>query len=248
MASIPQKLPHSAEVVQKNHMNYSTEITNLYKNQVYTFLLVLLILTDIGFIIAHTFYYINADNIEYKYSSYRNLLHLEIDGSYPEFFQYLKFFWCGLISFSYSARTRQLGFVFLGVLFWYLLLDDLRKIHETVGGDISEMLSVEPLFGLRLQDYGELIYAAMVGIPVFAMFAILIAMSQGKIRYQFMMVAALIIMLGVFGVFVDLFHSAIGAISQNLRFTFGAIEDGGEMVVTSLILSYLYRIHAGLLR
>ncbi len=229
-------------------MNYSAQLTNVYKNQIYTLLLVLLVLTDVAFIVAHTFYYINGDRIEYRYSSYRSLLHLEIDGSYPEFFQYLKFFWCGLIGFIYAARLRHLGFVFIGILFWYLLFDDLLKFHERAGGDIAGMLTLEPLFGLRLQDYGELIYAAMVGIPVFAIFAILIAMSQGKIRYQFMTIAALILALGVFGVLVDLFHGAIGTIGQNLRFTFGAIEDGGEMIVVSLALSYLYRMHAGLLR
>ncbi len=160
----------------------------------------------------------------------------------------MKFFWCGLICFFYSVKARQIGFVFLGALFWYLLLDDSQEFHESVGGDISRMLTFEPLFGLRLQDYGELIYAALVGIPVFAVFAVLIVATQGKIRHQFVTIAVLILMLGVFGVFVDMFHSAIGSISQNLRFMFGAIEDGGEMMVTSLILSYLYRIHAGLLR
>ncbi len=175
-------------------------------------------------------------------------MHLEIDGSYPEFFQYMKFFWCGLISFFHTARTRQIGFAFLGILFWYLLLDDMQKFHESAGSDIAKMLSLEPLFWLRLQDYGELIYAAIVGIPVFAIFAILIATSQGNNRSQFVTVAALIVALGVFGVFVDLFHSAIGSVNRNVKFTFGTIEDGGEMLVTSLVLSYLYRMLAGRVR
>ena len=229
-------------------MNYSNVIADVYKDKFHTLFLVLLVLTDVGFIITHVFYYINADNIEYRYSSYRNLLNIETDGAYPEFFQYMKFFWCGLICFFYSARTRHIGFVFIGILFWYLLLDDMRKFHESVGGEISGMLTLEPMFGFRLQDYGELLYAVMVGIPVFAIFAILVFLSQGKVRYQFLTVAALILALGVFGVLVDFFHVAIGSINQNVRFTFGAIEDGGEMIVASLALAYLYKMYTGLVR
>ncbi len=217
-------------------------------NQFFSFLFLLLIITDISFIAVHIFLYINSDNVNFIYSRYLDLFNVAKDGSYPEAFQYLKFFWCGIICLFHAVRVRHFGFALVGLLLFYLMLDDMRQIHESAGRYITENVTLAPVLGVRIQNYGEVVYAALIGVPILATFALLIAFSHGKLRAQFMAIAALIVLLAFFGVVVDRLHVIVADLGQNIRVTFGILEDGGEMIAASLLLSYLYRIHAGLLR
>ena len=53
-----------------------------------------------------------------------------------------------------------------GAVCAYLLIDDSQQIHEIYGLTIADALGFQPAFGLRPQDFGELIVTALAAGPL----------------------------------------------------------------------------------
>jgi hypothetical protein len=126
-----------------------------------------------------------------------------------------------------------------GLFFVYFLLDDALQIHENYGARIATNLSITPPFGLRNQDIGELIVTGIVGVILLSL--LLWAYKFGSQAFKKMSCDMLlfVIMTFFFGVVIDMFYSVInmGWIIHELR---SFIEDGGEMVVASIICWYTF--------
>lgn len=201
--------------------------------------LLLLITGDLAFIALHIInrglHMIN-DNIEI-----RSLFNIEVDRGYAEFYQYTKLLWiCALLIYLSFSRVSKHFFAWV-CFFLYLLLDDSLKIHENGGGLIAEQLDIEPLFGLRLQDYGELGVAAIAGAILIVPLLWAYKCGSQKFRKISLDITILLSVFIFFSLFTDILHMAINW-GDYVDFLFGIIEDGGELISISLVLWYIFLV------
>lgn len=163
------------------------------------------------------------------------LYSIETDGSFSEWFQYVKEGWIALLCFTLWKRTKSVFYVGWALLFGYFLLDDSMSIHEAGGESISRHLHIPPSFGLRPQDIGELIVSAVVGsilLSTIALTYLRAPLNEKNVSRDFFFLVLTIV---AFGVGVDTFHSFISNYTSHrwIKLTLGMLEDGGEMIAMS---------------
>ena len=194
-------------------------------------LLVLLLAGDLVFIILH---------LLHKFTPLlpSSLFSLTRDLGYAEYYQYCKELCIILLLLALAVRLRRLLYVTYAGLFVYFLLDDYFQIHETAGKSLANFVLLQSKFGLRAQDFGELAVFAFIGL----IFAILIGLahyaSDAPTRKFSTQLLILILLLAVFGVVFDMLE-----ISTNhpvLNPLFNIIDDGGELLVMSVIAAFLF--------
>jgi hypothetical protein len=194
--------------------------------------LTLLLCADIAFIALHS--------IEILTPSLENSFYsLEKEGSYPEIYQYIKWFWIIILLAYISTRRRSFSYNAWGLVFTYILFDDALSIHESVGYYITRNLTFPLPLGLRYRDLGELAVLGTAGVILlpFVIWAYVRGSQAFKKMSQDMLL--LILALVLFGVVVDIAHISIQLgwkVNEILR----VIEDGGEMFIASLILWYVF--------
>jgi len=167
-----------------------------------------------------------------------SLISVNSDGGIPEMFQYVKEgFILGMFLLLFIKR-RKLVYFSWALVFGYLLLDDAMKLHERLGRLLEIVLGLSPILGLRAEDIGELIAIATTGGMLLILVAVGYYFSDAArkkfSKYNFILLCGLLF----FGVFIDMLHQAaskIPLVSGGL----GILEDGGEMIVMSLIVWYL---------
>ena len=76
-----------------------------------------------------------------------------------------------------------------------------------------------------------------VGLSFSALLGICYWRVKAKARNESMVLLAMLVALSVFGVLVDMAHIKVASDPWNYRL--GMVEDGGEMLVISIILGYL---------
>ena len=195
-------------------------------------LLVLFFLTDFMFIVLHSLYVHNfLDNNSY-YS-------LEMDLGYSEFYQYMKEFWIFALFLFVFFKKKHFIYILWALFFLYLLLDDSLSFHENYGSFLKKYFEIQPRFNLRPQDFGEIIVSFSVGFVFFVSFFLCYFKASLVDKKITQNIFILVLMLVFFGVFIDLLHIAIPY--YNNRFTL--IEEGGEMVVMSLIVCYVFYLN-----
>jgi hypothetical protein len=208
-------------------------------------ILFLLVSTDLVFFCLHIFYKCQewgALNI-CKQFRFNELFAITTDLGYAEFFQYIKEFWIVVLLALVAWRNKSFLYLSWSLLFVYVLLDDSFGIHENLGDFISTKFSFIYALHLRAVDFGEIFVSAFFG----TLFLILIAISyrfsksiERKIsRYLIVMLLAL----ALAGIVADMLHMMfymVGIEFMQRIFTF--IEDGGEHLVMSVILGFVYSV------
>lgn len=194
--------------------------------------LLLLLVGDLSFILLHLLSSLLLN------STY-HLLSIEKDGGYSEIYQYLKFCWIIALLLLIAWKNRAWHYVTWVFVFLYFLADDSLQIHEHIGELVAANFNFIPPFGLRLRDLGELLVSAtaatLLSIPL------ILAYRGGSqvFRKVSQDIALLILLLGFFGVVVDMVHVAIN-MGGKVRSILGVIEDGGEMLSVSLLAWYFF--------
>lgn len=196
--------------------------------------LLLLIATDCAFIVMHLLLETRVIDTP--------LFSLTRDRGYPEIYQYTKEFWILILLLSILNKTKVIGYTVWIGLFLYLLLDDALQIHETFGGYIAIKFGFTPLLGLRAEDFGQLVVAALVAALLSA--ALILPYTRGNAAFKQVSrhLVLIILALAFFGVFVDMVHVVVQA--PIFRALLAVVEDGGEMVVMSLVAWYVYLLNA----
>lgn len=197
----------------------------------------LFILSDLSLIIFHILYI----NGILKNAS----LSIELEKGYGEMFQYLKEYWIFILLLFLAIYGRSLLYFSWSLLFFYLLLDDYFELHENLGEQISLQLGLSEMFNLRARDFGELIVSG--SIAIFFLIFIGIAyrfgdrLSRQASKYFIIMLFAL----AFFGIVVDMLHMAVQI--PFLQPVFVVLEDGGELLAMSTILSFVFLLCESLL-
>jgi len=200
-------------------------------------LLVLLILTDFGFILGHIL--LRFDFLAGKQWN------ITTERGYAESFQYIQEIWITTTLFIYGIKTLALNYFSWSILYSYILLDDYFQIHERLGSDLVSLFNYHPAFGLRAQDIGETSVFTIFG--VFFLVILLFSYKRSNLHTRnisnnlFFLLASLT----VFGFIADMIHSVVDEVIGNdlLSLYFEIIEDGGEMLVMSIIVWYVLCIN-----
>jgi len=180
------------------------------------------------------------------------LYNLASDKSYFEFFQYNLLLWCGIIALIISLRNDHKNTLFLSFIYIYLLIDDLFRIHDSVGPiyvkKFLEMnLNLDHLNNwIRIQDLFEIIVWLIVGlfIVIFIILKYKSFSDSEKVYLYFNFVFWFI--LAFFGIFIDVigankelyFNIKNNNILINGMFSF--IEEVGEISCIICLFLFLY--------
>jgi len=198
-------------------------------------LLILLLLTDLVFILIHMAHQLDLFGMLSK-----ELLSLAVDGSYPEVYQYIKEYWVILLLIFIGIKNSQKIYFSWALLFVYFLFDDSLQIHETFGHYLAIQFNFQARFGLRAQDFGELTVSLFVGIILFSIIGAFYYKSSIGERKVSRSLFFLVLILMLFGVGIDMVDSIIPITFW--KAILALIEDGGEMAVMSIILGYVYNL------
>jgi hypothetical protein len=198
--------------------------------------LVALIFVDIGFLFLA---FLN------KYTIYFNdwRFALTYDWSYAEIYQYIKEVYIAAAFFLLAYFRKFPGYLVWSGLFFYFFLDDAFQFHETVGGLIANNLNFETMFGLRAQDFGELIIYACVGLIFFCFGILSYLRCDDYHKKVWRTLLGLVVLLVFVGVGLDMLHQVIDSSGTSIGIfrigsLIGAMEDFGEMIVMSLCAWY----------
>jgi hypothetical protein len=193
-------------------------------------LLGLLLATDLAFIAVHVVH----TSTPYLASPLNSL---ERDRGYAEYFQYTKLYWIVLLSALLWLKHRAGLFAGWLVVFASLLVDDMFSVHESGGARAAAALGLAPVLGLRAQDVGELLVTAVAGIAILARLGLGHLRADPAARALSGRLLGMLAALACVGVGADMLHQAFadGAVGQTLV----VLEDGGELLVVSAIVSIM---------
>lgn len=199
-----------------------------------TKLLLLLLLVDLVFILLQ---------IPYKLHLISNInFWIEQGRGYAEVYQFIKEYWIVLMLLFIAIKRSHVIYFAWSLLFGYLLIDDSVELHETLGRFLVNYFGFHPAFGLPAQVFGELTVCIFFGTLLFLFIGVAYFLSDSKAKEISKHLFILIVFLLFFGVVVDTIHSFI---SQKESIwgevtIWGVIEDGGEMLIMSIIVWYVF--------
>jgi hypothetical protein len=196
-------------------------------------LLVALILGDVLFMAVHVLHVWSPWFKSWMFS-------IEQDRSLGELFQYLKQCLLTLCLALAFARSRRGVFAGWAVLFGFLLLDDMLEFHERFGRLVGPQLGLPTLFGLRPDDYGELVYAALLGLAALGFVTTTLRHGDAVTREVSADMMCLLALLAFFAVFFDALHTMAYFSVPAVADAVALLEDGGEMLVMSVIAAYAF--------
>lgn len=198
-------------------------------------LLLLLVCADLGFMLLHL---ISVETGWLREAG----ISLEAEGGPAEIFQYLKEFSvmvCMVLAFVATRRAVYISWV---LVFTFLLADDSMQIHESVGTWLGERYSFAAPYGLRPQDVGELLFAAIIGLVMLALVGGAVWGGTKQCRRVSRDLGILIVSLGLVGILLDVVH-VVAYYGRSLLAQFLlVIEDGGEMIVMSAMTAYAFHV------
>lgn len=202
--------------------------------------LFLLVAADLAFIVLHVLY-IETSLLRGRPFS------LEADNGSPEAYQYVKQFWVALCMVALFRRTRSLVYVGWALVFAFLLMDDAFQFHERFGKWLSTQYALPVAFGLRPDDIGELLFAGVIGATTVLLIGFGFWRGDASARVVTRAMALLVVVLAGLGVGVDILHVITYFKAPLLAQFLLILEDGGEMLVVSLIAAYVFNvlIHEG---
>ena len=209
-------------------------------------LLILLLVTDLLFILLYIFCWLPSSSyvsiVLSKVVLHQELLWITEDQSYAEIFQYIKELWLAIIlGFGYW-QCQKILFLAWALLFGYLLLDDSLGIHELAGSNLSEIFQFPDIFGLRGVDLGEILFSITVGIFFLIFIGWAYSRSDSIARKQGKFLTFFLLALAVTGILFDTIHVAIYD-DRYLNLIFAVLEDGGEQIIMSCTLAFVYALN-----
>jgi hypothetical protein len=199
--------------------------------QLDTRVLLLLVLADVAFVVAHILH-----NHTAWLPSPR--LSIEQDRGYAEMFQYFKEFSIVLLLAGYARRKRSLLLAAWSLLFVYVLADDAFALHETGGKVVAHHFGFSPMLGLRSGDLGELAVTTLAGSSLLFLIGLAHSRAAAPLREASVDLLLLLMAFACCAVLFDLLH--IAAPFGVPRAAYALLEDGGEMLVMTLILALVF--------
>jgi hypothetical protein len=192
-----------------------------------------LISIDLFFVAVHAAHTIYASIYFDRVPVLGWMWHIGYDRSYLEIFGYLKMMVIIGLLIAMLRRDRPV-YLALAIIFVFALLDDSLEIHETLGARIADGLALRPFAGLRLVDFGELLFWASAGVVLLSLAAIGVVRTAGRDRANGLLLLGALAVLMVFAVGVDMAHVVVDNLFRGADLLFTVIEEGGQQITLSL--------------
>jgi hypothetical protein len=163
-----------------------------------------------------------------------NAWRIDHDGSFAEWFGYLKLaFIIGCLLRIWRSR-RQPIYLALTAMYAFALLDDAFQIHERGGLGLEDAFALQPAGGLRAQDFGEVLAWTMVGVPMLGLALGAFLRSSQVDRTVGILFLGAFAVLALFAVGTDLLHGVMSDRFHGADLLFTVIEDGGEQITLTI--------------
>lgn len=126
-----------------------------------------------------------------------------------------------------------------------VVLDDYLRLHETMRETFVDILRLQPAFGLRAEDIGELFAWVTLGTPVLVLFAVAWHHSSDRARSQsrlliigFAVIVFFAVIVDMTAVFLEVFGIAQGAAGWQGRtyYVLTLVESTGELAGQSIVM------------
>ena len=206
----------------------------LFKDQRAVWVMItFLLVADLVLIAVHTYAELAGSSNE--------LLRIDVDRGYAESFQAIKYIYLIVLTTFcvFTYRTWQMAIWLL--LFGYLLVDDMMMVHETYGFALIDILGLQPAYGLRALDFGEVIVSAIAAITLGIPLMIGFLYGNKPSRWLYSLMLTLVCLLATFGVIVDLAHVKFAEAVGHFDWI-AVVEDGGEMIVVTWMVVLAVRV------
>ena len=109
-----------------------------------------------------------------------------------------------------------------------------------MGGSFVDLLDIQPAFGLRGQDYGEVGAYAIAGIIFLLSGWLAYRHGSSLARRIGLHLLVGVFALAVFGVGADMAHQLLGSRFPWTETSLVVLEDGGELIVVSAICWFIH--------
>jgi hypothetical protein len=159
---------------------------------------------------------------------------LSYEPGYGEVFQYTKLFGLAVAFTACAVVARRGTWLAWTLVFAYLGIDDAFYLHETFGRRWQDSGRE---FGFRVQDGFEALFSATVGLVLLA--ALALSWRRGDALFRWLSVRLLVGLAGLafVGVGIDILHEHAWVQPYRwLHHGLGLLEDGGELVVVSIMV------------
>ncbi len=157
--------------------------------------------------------------------------------SFPETFQYSQEIFLGVLLLLFYIKTKQKIFILYSGVFFYFFLDDSQRFHENISFFSKDTFYIG-LFGKKIELYGENVLYGIVGIIIIFLFFLIYRKSNFLSRKTALGILKLLFLFAFFTVAIDYINSFFTSKSSGLA---NIIEEGGEMIVISIICFYVLR-------
>lgn len=196
-----------------------------------TLLLLLLLGTDVAFVILHVISALSVQSRELCSTA-------GICASLASY-QLIKLFWISVLFVIVVKATRRLEYATWIVVFLYLFLDKALQIHRTIGSAIANSFDRYLVNSSLLQPRSlEIAVLAVTAAMLSGIVLLAYRCSSEAFKQASYDLLLLIMIWAFFGLFSD-FAAAVTA-APLAEISADIIEDGGEMVAVSLIVWYVF--------
>jgi hypothetical protein len=169
------------------------------------------------------------------------LLNIVVDWSIPEWYQYFKELSLTVALFILYRDARQFIYVVFAAIAFFLLMDDAFKYHESVGhylAPIIETTALPTMMKAAPNFIGEVL-SLLPLVLILPFGAVSFFSADKETRLVAIVLLGLLVTLFVFGVVVDFLGNSTITLPGGLRKILYVVEDFGEMITMSIMLSYV---------
>jgi len=169
----------------------------------------------------------------------RPVMNLNADWSIGEIYQYIKEAWIAFLLVFIFIKNKCVGYLLWAALFFYILMDDALQIHEETGAYLAQILGFENTANMNsielfIRSSISMIAPAIVCSIIFAGIVCCYKQEDSVFQARTKRFILLFVLLVFFSVLVDGIAYSVGK-DSTWSFALDTIEDGGEMLIMTLI-------------
>ena len=211
-------------------MNKLAKLLGVSRRPVADQILVLLLCADVLLIIIHL---LRWETIYYQ----TNHFAITREGVIGDLFQYLKEFWLIVLFMYFGIKRANAMLVMWSLIFFYFLADDSLKWHEEMGLVVANMLQLPWMLGLHPEFQGQVVYAFVLAFVFFGVTGLLAFMRGRDAIYFSVRMFVLLGLLALFAGIIDWIYPLFD--DKWVRPSIASVEEGGEMIVLSIIVWFV---------
>lgn len=167
----------------------------------------------------------------------------DYDGSHLEVWGHIKLFAASAVLVALAFSYRSLLLAAWGTVLLIIMGDDLFQVHEQVGEIFIMKLGLEGGFGLRPQDFGELLAWAILGAVALLILMVGHIKTTPWERRQSWFFVGVLALFAVFAVGVDMLHIIVhDSLSYLALHAVTLAETAGEIIPMSIFLALAIKL------